>query len=354
MSDIVRHTLKTLMEAEGDKILHYPEKLKVQLLHKHPDEKRAIYVIIASLEEHLVEALMANTGFERDFRTQLSRQLYNTRGIAEEFGLWVVDLWVDVLNLQPNLVETAYGLDLVLMKGGSFQMGNLWDGEHDFEKPVHQVTLNDFYIGKYLVTNTEYAKFLNEYGTIFVKEGEFAGQLMVDAHEWGMKEVDGTWVPQEGFEKHPAIFVTWFGAMEFCRFYGFRLPTEAEWEYAARSGGLMQRWSGTDNELELPDYAWYSINSNEQPQPVDAKRPNQAGIHDMSGNVWEWCSDWYDENYYSVSPEHNPKGPPEGRFNVLRGGSWFYAAEFIRTVSRNWSDPTYTNGSRGFRVVKDV
>jgi formylglycine-generating enzyme required for sulfatase activity len=134
----------------------------------------------------------------------------------------------------------------------------------------------------------------------------------------------------------------------------FRLPTEAEWEYAARSGGKNEKWAGSSNASELGEYAWYKDNSNEQTHPVGQKKPNNLGIYDMSGNVWEWVSDWYDEKYYQKSPHDNPQGSPNGKRRVVRGGSWFYNDWFNRCTLRARYSPGDRYDLVGFRVARSA
>ncbi|MBT4174021.1 MAG: SUMF1/EgtB/PvdO family nonheme iron enzyme, partial [Candidatus Marinimicrobia bacterium] len=131
----------------------------------------------------------------------------------------------------------------------------------------------------------------------------------------------------------------------------YRLPTEAEWEYAARSGGKKEKWSGTSNKSILGDYGWYSDNSNRQTHIVGTKTPNGLGLYDMSGNVWEWCSDWYDSDYYENSPKQNPQGPQSGSFRVKRGGSWGLYQKFLQGSGRGSCNPVSSSSYIGFRLV---
>jgi len=133
----------------------------------------------------------------------------------------------------------------------------------------------------------------------------------------------------------------------------YRLPTEAEWEYAARSGGKSEKYAGTSNESELGDYAWYDKNSGSKTHPVGQKKPNGIGIYDMSGNVWEWVNDWYDSDYYKNSPKSNPTGPSSGKeYKVLRGGSWNFYARGLEAPNRDWYEPSGRSGDVGFRLVR--
>ena len=130
----------------------------------------------------------------------------------------------------------------------------------------------------------------------------------------------------------------------------FRLPTEGEWEYAARGGGKREKWSGTSNDGELGQYAWHSGNSGSRTHPVGEKRANGLGLYDMSGNIWEWCSDWYGENYYQGSSRDNPEGPGSGSRRVVRGGSWDKPPWNMRAANRVWGDPAWRRSYSGFRL----
>ena len=138
---------------------------------------------------------------------------------------------------------------------------------------------------------------------------------------------------------------------------GYRLPTEAEWEYACRAGSTGKYCFG-DDETELPEYAWFKPHSQGKPHPVGQKQPNPWGLYDMHGNVWQWCNDWYGETYYAESPTDNPRGPASGKMRVLRGGAWDSNADKCRSAYRHKEFPVYTDAcfgadSYGFRRARN-
>jgi formylglycine-generating enzyme required for sulfatase activity len=158
---------------------------------------------------------------------------------------------------------------------------------------------------------------------------------------------------------NPVDSVSWDDAQEFIaklnKMLGtntYRLPTEAEWEYAATSGGKGETYAGTSDESSLDEYAWYAKNSGEKTRPVGGKKPNGLGLFDMSGNVWEWVADWYDENYYKQSPADNPKGPSIGECRVLRGGSWYNDPDGLHTTARYCAIPGIWSDNYGFRCAQ--
>lgn len=236
--------------------------------------------------------------------------------------------------------------NMIWVEGGSFQMGN--KGGYPFEKPIHTVTVDGFFISKYEITNAQYAKFLNEYGSDVVKEDSYKGQPMVKTHQWGMYKDNNTWKAQKKYENYPAINVTWFGAWAYCKFYGVRLPTEAEWEFAARGGkkGKEYKYAGGSDLIEA---GWFDKNSGYMPHQVGTRLANELGLYDMSGNVCEWCADWYGS--YQGNPARNPQGPSKGKNRIIRGGSWNDIAEHCQVGNRFSYTPDILTHFIGFRVV---
>ena len=247
----------------------------------------------------------------------------------------------------PEQFKDDFGIPMVLIPSGAFQMGSEW-GDDD-ERPEHRVYLDAFYIDVYEVTNELFARFLNEIGN-----QEEGGESWLEASRIIFQSSSG-WVTDTRYTDHPVVMVSWYGASAFCEWRGARLPTEAEWEKAARGGleGKLYPWGddlpvyaiGTENGAQFGDRGDTTV-------PVGSFGPNGYGLYDMAGNVIEWVADWYMVNYYSDSPSENPTGPTISDSHVIRGGSWVNDAYELRVSSRHWgfSNAKYTN--YGFRCVR--
>jgi formylglycine-generating enzyme required for sulfatase activity len=223
--------------------------------------------------------------------------------------------------------------EMVFVQGGTFQMGCKDDNERgiiceDNEKPVHQVQLDDFSIGKYEVTQEEW-------------------EAVMGNNPSGFKDCP----------KCPIESVSWNDVQEFIQKLNertgknYRLPTEAEWEYAARGGqegGYEYIYSGSN---DLDEVGWYENNSGFKTHPVGGKKQNTLGLYDMSGNVWELCSDWYSEDYYENSPGKNPQGPLRGSYRVNRGGSWFVQRRALPGILPQPQGPDRRYRYLGFRLA---
>ena len=151
-------------------------------------------------------------------------------------------------------------------------------------------------------------------------------------------------------DNYPAVYMNWYDAVEYCRHYGKRLPTEAEWEKAA-GGGSSGKFCFGDDKALLREYAWYWDNSGKKIHPVGRRKPNNYGLYDMHGNVLEWTADWYSADYYAQSPERDPQGPAEGEAKVIRGGSSFVSAELCSSTTRMRSSPDTRYSVKGFRCA---
>lgn len=233
----------------------------------------------------------------------------------------------DVEWLTPTYVDPHSGIEFVLVKGGCFRMGTSAPDSPSFERPAHEVCVDDFYLGRYEVTQEQFETILGTNPSVF--RGE----------------------------KRPVENVSWHDVQDFLAGLGqvnaldFRLPTEAEWEYAARSGGNNEKWAGVNYKDRLSEYAWHDDNSRVKTNNVGRLQPNALGLYDMSGNVFEWCADWFGSGYYADSPRSNPPGPKNGVQRVVRGGSWQGIPAMLQTQKRFGAYPDLRFSSLGFRVA---
>ena len=192
------------------------------------------------------------------------------------------------------------------------------------EKSEHIVALGSYLIDKTEVTQREYRHVM----------GKFASDY-------------------SGCMECPVENVSWYDAMDYAKKIGKRLPTEAEWEFAARGGKNYNDSNSYSGSNKINDVAWFLANTDSK-QPVGKKKPNELGIYDMSGNVWEWCSDWYHDDYFQIASKNNPQGPDYGTERVVRGGSWFSNDVFCDVTRRYKLKPDYRDTNFGFRCVKDL
>jgi formylglycine-generating enzyme required for sulfatase activity len=223
--------------------------------------------------------------------------------------------------------------EMVEVKGGSFIMGD--DSGDEDERPAHEVHVSTFWIARTETTVKQWKAFCTA-----------TKRAMPEAPWFGLKD------------DHPIVNISWDDAIAYCKWLSvidkksYRLPTEAEWEFAARGGvkGKGYAYSGA----KVPDsISWFSSRSNGT-MPVALKLPNELGLYDMTGNVWEWCSDWYDVGYYMLKVKDNPTGPSRAlgsKFYTLRGGAWDIGARNSRNTYRNPLSPTSRNHNKGFRVA---
>jgi len=413
LKDEARKQLVEIVKRYGIKILDEPRKVEGLLRDFCGDCKKEIFSIVNALKEGAGNDLM-NSSKSNTVKITIGRlnsKMQSDLGMSEEVAVWSIEsiaiaLGVmsekEAIGIRKTQVErkpavtkaratyrqdsiereirTPNGDELIYVEGGSFVMGDTWgDSAGDSnEKPTHRVELTyDFYVGKYPVTFDEYDRYFRETGTD--------------------KPYDQGW----GRGRRPVINVSWFDAIGYCdwlsdveglaRAYdnagnlidsrgnetmdtskvkGYRLLTEAEWEYAARGGKKSRRnkYAGSNNPDEV---AWYWQNSGDKylwgerevdrirknncrTHQVGTKVPNELGLYDMSGNVWEWCSDWYGS--YSSSAQTNPYNSTAGSCSsrVSRGGSWCYFSTSVRVAYRYYDSPTYTSYSLGFRICRTV
>ena len=277
----------------------------------------------------------------------------------------------------------AHPTEMALAPAGEFMMGDTFgEGESD-EQPVHAVYVSPFYMDRYEVTNAQYAAGLNwawAQGNLITVASSAVYQYGGTSHPYCHTTTSGsysriTWNGSTfgvvaGKENHPMVQVSWYGSVAYCNWRsamegrtpcydlatwtcdfdadGFRLPTEAEWEKAARGGVAGQRYPHGDTiSCANANYSWCVG----QTAPVGSYTPNGQGLHDMAGNAWEWCNDWYGATYYSSSPYNNPTGPVSGSHRVLRGGYWLSPAYYCRVAIRNAHTPGDLGTGIGIRCA---
>jgi len=274
-------------------------------------------------------------------------------------------------------INSVTCLDIILVEGGTFVMGS--EGREVDERPRHPVTVSSFLIGKLGVTCNSFSDFISDtgYQTDAEKNG---GSHLWTGSKWEKKDrvnwECNIWGERRGIleKRHPVIHVSWFDAIQYCNWLsgkeglhiayygtgntlrcdfesdGYRLLTEAEWEFAARGGNksMGYKYSGSN---QIDEVAWYDGNSNKTCN-VGTKLPNELGIYDMNGNVWEWCWDWRGE--YGLISQNNPSGPNSGTLRVTRGGSWRVNQEFCRVSCRGYCIPNDTCSDLGFRVARTL
>ncbi len=263
-------------------------------------------------------------GLNKEIRWSPLKELNKLTGSGYVFKVRAVVKASNPYGIASNMVQVA---------GGTYTMGCTSEQGSDCssdEKPSHNVTLKSFSISKYEVTQAQWQKVMGTNPSYY-----------------------------KGCDNCPVEQVSWDDVQEFISRLNqqtgqhYRLPTEAEWEYAARGGNNSRgnKYSGSNT---INDVAWYASNSKNKAHEVGTKKANELGIYDMSGNVWEWCSDWYAETYYSSRDNHtNHKGPESGSFRVVRGGSWFGYGYDCRIAYRGWFAPGFRSDDGGFRLAQD-
>lgn len=250
------------------------------------------------------------------------------------FLIFAFVLPVSAVGTNENLLidlGDSVTIEMVKIQHATFLMGSAEDSRYSNEGPVHTVTITkDYYIGKYEVTQGQWTKIMGRNPSYFKLSNN-----------------------------HPVEMVSWYDICDNGGFLEkintltgktFRLPTEAEWEYACRAGTQTQfYWNAESLDKLIENYAWYNDNSNSTTHPVGQKLPNTFGLHDMSGNVWEWCNDYYES--YVKAAEFNPSGPVKGSSRVLRGGAWHDYTNNCRSAFRDYCAPSYSRRDRGFRLA---
>lgn len=234
--------------------------------------------------------------------------------------------------------------DMVILSGGTYYRGSN-EGNRD-EMPRHKINLNPYAIDIHPVTNEQFVRFLEMMGG----EKDSNHLDIIQLRDSRIKRRSGKLMIESGYSKHPVVGVTWYGATAYAKWVGKRLPTEGEWEIAAQGG--LENTFPTGDDLEKTQANFFSADTT----AVMSYPPNELGLYDMAGNVYEWCQDWYGYNYYEVSiqePE-SPQGPLQGVYRVLRGGCWKSLKEDLRCSRRHRNNPGTVNSTYGFRCAADV
>jgi sulfatase modifying factor 1 len=273
-------------------------------------------------------------------KAQKTRQILESLLMASGICLISFSL-VKGADLPPTKINEKDKSELVLIPAGEFTMGSNQCYYND-EKPAHKVYLNNFYIDKYEITNTQYQAFVQ------------ATKHEIPSHS---SDPDYDMWSKTGFPpetaKQPVVNIGWQDADAYCKWAGKRLPTEAEWEKAARGDdGRTYPWGNKPPEEVSLDYLkrWNGVQTY-KPVGSLAAVVSPFGVFDMAGNAAEWVSDWYDPNYYKQSPAQNPTGPQTGFYKVLRGGSSINASFYLRCIDRDFDDTNNRAKENGFRCV---
>ncbi|MBL0709169.1 MAG: SUMF1/EgtB/PvdO family nonheme iron enzyme, partial [Sulfurimonas sp.] len=272
------------------------------------------------------------------------------------------------MNIEINLEKKASKANskapknFVLIKAGSFMMGSKSSYKSN-EKPLHKVSIKkDFYIGKYEVTVGEFRKFID--ATNYKTDADKEGSCMTYTTNWTFttkwEQKSGANWKNPGFSQtnnNPVVCVSWNDSKKYTKWLSkktgktYRLPTEAEWEFVARSG-TTTKYSFGDSDSSAGSFAWYDSNNNSKTHPVGLKKPNPWGIYDIHGNVWESCEDWYIDNYENT-PRDGSAYNNKTSYKVLRGGSWNNSSGFLRSANRGRGDPGNSNYGGGFRLLRE-
>ena len=313
---------------------------------------------------------MGRNGYAANAAASASPQPDTSKSGAEDTGRH------DKQAVGPHageFTEDTTGIQFIAVNGGCFSMGDTFgDGEKD-ERPVHKTCISDFAISKYDITVGQFRRFAESagYRTEAEKEG---GCFVFNGTDW-TKQAGNNWRSPSFTQndRHPVSCVNWNDAQAFVNWMNtlgsrrYRLPREAEWEYAARSGGKKERFAGFNDKHQLYKYAnfcdsncdarWKTTEQNDRyngTSPVGSYLPNSLGLYDMTGNLWQWVEDWYSESYYGISPKDNPGGPRSGTDRAVRGGSWLSEPADVRAADRNNCAPDYSAFDIGFRLVSPV
>ncbi len=336
-------------------INNYIKKIKLTVKKKKYNEINSAFYLISKIRKYENDRLIKKKQRIEKFISPKKRaitkffkeNILRTIMILLAFLLTVIVILNELFENKKAENIVFPQVEMIRVWGGKFNMGYYAGPEN--KKPLHTIYLNSFYISKYEITNKQFCVFLNDY-SYKVKDKDNESEKIIsysnnEERDWGIHRTDSGWHPAAGYENHPVIYVTWYGANEFCKWIGGRLPTEAEWEFAVRGGNKSEayKYSGSN---ELKNIAWYDDNSENKTHKVGTKGPNELGIHDMSGNVFEWCEDWY-------KPNNKPVNLTEAESKVLRGGSYYSDNNENLLFYRTGQLPDKSFSNIGFRLCSN-
>ena len=354
--DLIRKCLQCDPTRRPDSLLEELNNIQIPAIKAQQHQPSAdVYMFSASLkdlsevsENAMQKVINQDDAHSGGLRPILrTAQLERPRTDPDPAAVFQIDTTVksytpeykEIKNIQPLLT------DMVVIPGGSFYRGSN-DGNRD-EVPRHQITLSSYAIDIHPVTNEQFVRFLEVMGG----EKDNNHQDIIRMRDSRIKRSGGKLSIESGYAKHPVVGVTWYGAVAYAKWVGKRIPTEAEWEIAAR-GGEENSLYPTGEDIEKTQANFFSADTT----TVMSYAPNGYSLYDMVGNVYEWCQDWYGYNYYemSIQEPENPKGPLQGVYRVLRGGCWKSLKEDLRCSRRHRNNPGTVNGTYGFRCAADV
>lgn len=281
-----------------------------------------------------------------------------------------IDISYTALTSPANLAKfvSVINHEMVWVEGGKFNMGS--NQLTNREKPEHEVEISAFLISKTMITVEQFSVFIAATRYVTTAEKD-SGSFVFDGKNWGLHKGVNWECDESGHRQSvtgnskPVLHVSWYDAEQFCKWISkvsgkkYRLPTEAEWEFAAK-GGIKTKGYTYSGGNDVNQVSWNATNSGLKVHPVCEKKPNELGLYDMSGDAWQWCSDWYAENYYSQSPAKNPQGPENGTEKICRGGSYLSGSgltgdsgtlDQLNPASRGKEFPYLSASDGSFRIV---
>lgn len=338
------HSMEKIEETKQEHQLSTTEKVLVEPLEKEQD--RPVFKRVTPYKSATPQvAASASTSLKPVLQqSEIKRPFYDPDPGA------IFNMETTVTHYQPKKEPQARNVqpiltDMVVIKEGSFTRGSK-DGNRD-EMPQHKIHLKSFAIDIHPVTNEQFARFLEAMGG----EKDAQNNDIIRLKESRIKRSGGQLSIESGYSKHPVVGVSWYGAVAYAKWIGKRLPSEAEWEIASKGGDDLAIYP-TGTEIEKNQANFFSSDTT----AVMSYPPNGHGLYDMSGNVYEWCQDWYGYNYYDASSQEpvQPGGPLQGVYRVLRGGCWKSLKEDLRCSHRHRNNPGCENRTYGFRCAADA